>query len=106
MNEKNHSTKIFLVGMVLVFLISAGSMLFMYLSSVDKSFEVDRYISADSQASVCSALCLENPINMEPHLLRYFRTNQIHVFYEPYFRDLKIYDYNKVEHKQCCLRVS
>jgi hypothetical protein len=56
--------------------------------------------------SVCSALCLDSPINLKPHLEEAFKTRKLHVFYEPYFKDLKTYDYNLVEHKQCCVVIN
>lgn len=56
-------------------------------------------------AAVCSARCLQSPINLTEHLEYFFKTKKVHVFYEPYFRDLKFYNYDKIEHKECCLRV-
>jgi len=76
------------------------------ISNNEESTITNEYTDYVGAQSICSELCLENPVNLEPHLKIAFTQRKVNIFYEPYFRDLRIYDYNKVEHKQCCLEVS
>ena len=55
------------------------------------------------QPAMCSEKCLKNPVNISEQLLMYFTENRMNPFYEPYINDIGCYDYDLIEHKECCV---
>lgn len=56
------------------------------------------------QPAMCSAKCLENPVNISEQLLMYFTENKMNPFYEPYIEDIRCYDYDLIKNKECCIQ--